>query len=95
MRMVIVEPDTFDDSQSIADYIRDRKPVVINFESTPDDIAKRVVDFVSGATYALDGNIQNRQGNLPLRTEQRHRRSRQTRRLRRFQHAAPVLEQQQ
>ena len=58
LRMVIVEPETFDDSQSIADYIRDRKPVVINFESTPDDIAKRVVDFVSGATYALDGNIQ-------------------------------------
>ena len=52
LRMVIVEPETFDDSQSIADYIRDRKPVVINFESTPDDIAKRVVDFVSGATYA-------------------------------------------
>ena len=47
LRMVIVEPETFDDSQSIADYIRDRKPVVINFESTPDDIAKRVVDFVS------------------------------------------------
>ncbi|MGN0948322.1 cell division protein SepF [uncultured Megasphaera sp.] len=58
LRMVIVEPETFDDAQSIADYIRDRKPVVINFESTPDDIAKRVVDFVSGATYALDGNIQ-------------------------------------
>ena len=56
--MVSVEPETCDDSQSIADYIRDRKPVVINFESTPDDIAKRVVDFVSGATYALDGNIQ-------------------------------------
>ena len=58
LRMVIVEPETFDDSQSTADYIRDRTPVVINFESTPDDIAKRVVDFVSGATYALDGNIQ-------------------------------------
>ena len=57
-REIYVEPETFDDSQSIADYIRDRKPVVINFESTPDDIAKRVVDFVSGATYALDGNIQ-------------------------------------
>ena len=56
--MMIVEPETFEDSQSIADYLRDRKPVVINFESTPDDISKRVVDFVSGATYALDGNIQ-------------------------------------
>ena len=58
LRMVIVEPETFDDSQSIADYIRDRKPVVINFEATPEDVAKRVVDFVSGATYAIDGNIQ-------------------------------------
>lgn len=58
MKMMIVEPETFDDSQSIADYLRDRKPVVINFETTDTDVAKRVVDFVSGATYSLDGNIQ-------------------------------------
>ncbi|WP_301860207.1 cell division protein SepF [uncultured Megasphaera sp.] len=58
LKMMIVEPESFDDSQSIADYLRDRKPVVINFESTDPDVAKRVVDFISGATYALDGNIQ-------------------------------------
>lgn len=58
LRMMIVEPESFDDSQSIADYLRDRKPVVINFESTSPDVSKRVVDFISGATYALDGNIQ-------------------------------------
>ena len=58
LKMMIVEPESFDDSQSIADFLRDRKPVVINFESTEPDISKRVVDFVSGATYALDGNIQ-------------------------------------
>ena len=58
LKMMIVDPETFDDSQSIADYLRDRKPVVINFESTAPDVSKRVVDFVSGATYALDGNIQ-------------------------------------
>lgn len=58
LKMMIVEPDTFDDSQSIADYLRERKPVVINFESTAPDVSKRVVDFISGATYALDGNIQ-------------------------------------
>ena len=52
------KPETFDDSQSIADYLRDRKPVIINFESTAPDVAKRIVDFISGATYALDGNIQ-------------------------------------
>lgn len=58
LKMMIVEPETFDDAQGIADYLRDRKPVVINFESTEPDITKRVVDFVSGATYAVDGNIQ-------------------------------------
>lgn len=58
LKMMIVEPETFDDSQSIADYLRDRKPVIINFESTAPDVAKRIVDFISGATYALDGNIQ-------------------------------------
>lgn len=58
LKMMIVEPETFDDSQSIADYLRDRKPVIINFESTSPDVSKRVVDFISGATYALDGNIQ-------------------------------------
>ncbi len=58
LKMVIVEPEAFDDAQNIADYLRDCKPVVINFESTEPDIAKRIVDFVSGATYALDGNIQ-------------------------------------
>lgn len=58
LKMVIIEPESFDDSQSIADYLRDHKPVVINFESTSSDVSKRVVDFVSGATYAVDGNIQ-------------------------------------
>ncbi len=58
LKMMIVEPDSFDDSQSIADYLRERRPVVINFESTDPDVSKRVVDFISGATYALDGNIQ-------------------------------------
>lgn len=58
LKMMIVEPESFDDSQSIADFLRERKPVVVNFESTEPDISKRVVDFISGATYALDGNIQ-------------------------------------
>ena len=49
LKMMIVEPETFDDSQNIADYLRERKPA---------DVSKRVVDFISGATYALDGNIQ-------------------------------------
>lgn len=58
LKMMIVEPESFEDAQRIADYLRDRKPVVINFESTVAETTKRIVDFVSGATYALDGNIQ-------------------------------------
>lgn len=58
LKMMIVEPESFEDAQSIADYLQERKPVVINFESTVPETAKRIIDFVSGATYALSGNIQ-------------------------------------
>ena len=71
MKMMIVEPETFDDSQNIADYLRERKPVVINFENTAADVSKRVVDFISGATYALDGEYpKSRQGYLPVCAQQ-------------------------
>ena len=58
LKMVIVEPETFDDSQGIADYLRDRKPVVINFEGTDPEAAKRIIDFVSGTIYALNGSLR-------------------------------------
>ncbi|WP_196594148.1 cell division protein SepF [Pectinatus sottacetonis] len=58
MKVIIIEPASFDDAQQIADYIKAHKPVVLNFENTADDIAKRIIDFISGATYALAGDIQ-------------------------------------
>lgn len=58
VKMMVMEPDNFDDSQKIADHLRARRPVILNFEKTEPDIAKRIVDFISGATYALDGSIQ-------------------------------------
>lgn len=58
MRVVVIEPRSFDDSQQIANYLKDRKPVLINFENTDSDVAMKIVDFISGATYALNGEIK-------------------------------------
>lgn len=58
MKVVVIEPKTFDDSQQIANYLKDKKPVVINFENTDSDVAMRIVDFISGTTYALSGEIK-------------------------------------
>ncbi|HWR41311.1 MAG TPA: cell division protein SepF [Patescibacteria group bacterium] len=58
VRVVVVEPASFDDAQTIADHLKLRKPVVVNLENTDSDIAKRMIDFISGTTYALNGTIQ-------------------------------------
>lgn len=58
MKVMVVEPLSFDDAQYVADHLKNKKPVVVNFENTDADIAKRIIDFISGTTYALSGNIQ-------------------------------------
>ncbi|AGL02943.1 cell division protein SepF [Desulfoscipio gibsoniae] len=58
MRVSVVEPNGFDDVQSIADNLKSRRSVIVNLEQADPELAKRVVDFVSGATYALDGSMQ-------------------------------------
>ena len=58
MKVVIVEPKAFDDSENITNQLRDMRPVVINFENTDPHEAARIVDFVSGATFALDGKLE-------------------------------------
>lgn len=58
MKVVVIEPKTFDDSQQIANYLKDKKPVVVNFENTDSDVAMRIIDFISGTTYALSGEIK-------------------------------------
>lgn len=64
IKVIVVEPYSFDDAQQIADHLKNRKPVVVNFESTDKDVAKRMVDFISGTTYALSGNIQKIGNNI-------------------------------
>ncbi len=58
IKVMVVEPFSFDDAQHIADHLKNRKPVVVNFENTEKEVAKRMIDFISGTTYALSGRIQ-------------------------------------
>lgn len=58
LKVVVVTPESFDEAKDIAEHLKQKKPVVINLEGVEKDIARRIVDFLSGAVYALDGNIQ-------------------------------------
>lgn len=58
VKVVVMQPDVFDDASIICDHLKGKKPVVINLESAEKDIARRIVDFLSGSVYALDGTIQ-------------------------------------
>ncbi|PYG89896.1 cell division inhibitor SepF [Ruminiclostridium sufflavum DSM 19573] len=57
-KMVVAQPDTFDDAKDICDHLKGNKPVVINLEGIEKHDAQRIIDFLSGAIYALDGSIQ-------------------------------------
>lgn len=58
VRVVVIEPTSFDDSQKVADYLRNDQPVVVNFETTDQTVRKRMTDFISGTIYALNGTIR-------------------------------------
>ena len=58
VRMHLVIPKSFNDAQQVADKFKDDIPVVLNLQSTDTDLSKRLIDFASGLTYALDGGMQ-------------------------------------
>jgi len=58
LKLVVMQPETFEDARDIANHLKSKKPVVMNLESVDRDVARRIVDFLSGAVFALDGNIQ-------------------------------------
>lgn len=58
MKVVVIEPKSFDDVQQVANYLKEKKPVLINFERTDAEEAHRIIDFISGATYAIAGDIK-------------------------------------
>jgi cell division inhibitor SepF len=53
-----VAPKSFNDVQSVADKFKDTVPVILNLQGTDNDLSKRLIDFSSGLTYALDGGMQ-------------------------------------
>lgn len=57
-KLVLVKPERFDAAAEIADHLRDGHSIIMNLETTPKDVSRRLIDFLSGVTYALDGKIQ-------------------------------------
>ena len=58
LQMHLVVPKSFNDAQQIADQFKDSIPVILNLQQTDADLSKRLIDFSSGLTYALDGGMQ-------------------------------------
>jgi cell division inhibitor SepF len=58
VRVHLVIPKSFNDAQQVADKFKQAIPVVLNLQGTDNELAKRLIDFASGLTYALDGGMQ-------------------------------------
>ena len=58
LQVVLVKPERFDDASAVADHLNAKRTVVLNLESTSKDIARRLVDFLSGVAYANNGQIK-------------------------------------
>jgi cell division inhibitor SepF len=58
VRVHLVIPRSFNDAQQIADKFKESIPVILNLQSSDQDLSKRLIDFASGLTYALDGGMQ-------------------------------------
>ena len=58
VRMVISQPTSFEQAEEICDYLKNRRSVIVNLEYVNKDVARRIVDVMSGAVQALDGHIQ-------------------------------------
>ena len=58
LKVVLVKPERFEMASEIADHLKEKRTVVINLESTHKDIARRLVDFLSGVAYAGEGKIK-------------------------------------
>jgi len=57
-KMVLLEPRAYSESQQIVDYLKNRHAVVVNLKRVTPDQAKRIIDYLSGALYAIKGDIQ-------------------------------------
>ena len=58
LQVVLVKPERFENASEIADHLREKRTVVLNLESTNKEIARRLLDFLSGVAYANEGKIK-------------------------------------
>ena len=58
LKVVLVKPERFENAAEIADHLKEKRTVVVNLESTNKEIARRMIDFLSGVAYAGEGKIK-------------------------------------
>ena len=68
LKVVLVKPERFENASEIADHLREKRTVVLNLEGTNKDVARRLVDFLSGVAYAGDGKIKKVSANTYIIT---------------------------
>ncbi len=57
-RIMVHSPESFTEVQNIVDQLKSKKPIILNLEAMERDMARRIVDFITGAVYGIDGNVQ-------------------------------------
>lgn len=63
-KLVVIEPRGFDECSKLVDSLKTRKPIIVNLEKLDADTARKIFDFLGGATYALNGNVQKVANNI-------------------------------
>lgn len=64
LKLVVIEPKAFEDCPKLVDSLKGRRPVIINLEKLDTEVARKIFDFLNGATYALNGNVQKIANNI-------------------------------
>lgn len=63
-KLVVIEPSGFDECSKLVDSLKSRKPIIVNLEKLESETARKIFDFLGGATYALNGNVQKVANNI-------------------------------
>lgn len=63
-KLVVIEPEGFDECPKLVDSLKSRKPIIVNLEKLDTDTGRKIFDFLGGATYALNGNVQKVANNI-------------------------------
>lgn len=64
MKVVLLQPTSIEECPKIVDNLKSKKPVIVNLSSLDSDTARKIFDFISGAVYALEGNVQKVANNI-------------------------------